>query len=212
MDLSKLKPEYTAKVYQVSIKFPPFTFGSNQVIGYYETESLAHRVWKVFHNHFMKRIRGGVDVFSRFYFVEVIKISEEWHLINHPGKIIETEFNEKNIQACIDSLTQHAKEIKIKVIAGDKTERFESIFISHKRKTEEPLEKEPKERKLDHEAQLRELGFSFHDKKSLQKVYKQWALSNHPDKKTSDEERKAADIQFRAMRIHYDAVLDTLSD
>jgi len=206
MDLSKLKPEYEAHVYQVSIKFPPFTFGSNRVIGYYEDESLAHRVWTVFHNHFMCRINGGVDVFSNEYYVRVEKISGTWHLIDDPGKTIETSYNHEKIQACIDSLTKYAKEIKIKVIDGDGNESFEGIYIDRKRKAEQQLE--PKTDAEGHEAKLYELGFdSFKTRKELQKAYKVWSLKNHPDKKP-EAERGEADARFKNMRIHYDAVLE----
>ena len=208
MDLSKLKPEYEARVYQISVKFPPFTFGTERVVGYYEDKGLAHRVWSVFHEHFMSRINGGVDVFFKEYYVRVEKISGEWCLLDDPGQTIETSFNHEKIQTCIDSLTRFAKGIKIKVIGAGGRESSEGVYIDRQKNTEPPMGEEEKDEEEGAEEKLYALGFArFETKKELEKAYKKWSLANHPDKQPGDQ-RSVADARFRVMKTHYYAVLE----
>lgn len=225
MNFTELRARYLIKVYHVFIKFPPFRLGSDQTIGYYESEDLAERVWDVFHKHFMIRINGGVDVSYKPVFVSAGKIAEDWHwhLIDDPDRIIENSFDKEKIQACINSLTEYAKRIKIKIVDGNGKERVEGVFINPKRKTGQDQDAEPKkqkcpkekedykEAKVDPEEELVKLGFSpFNGRKELRNAYTKWVLVNHPDKKPEGPERDAADIQFRRMKKNYDAVLEEM--
>lgn len=207
-------PDYEVIVYAVTIKFPPWIFGSNQEIGYYDSKELAARVYEAFQRHFINRIRGGVDVFLDRYSAEVIQIPStgEWRLKRDPYSKIETEWDIETIRARIASLTEHAKGIKITIFNFDGSESMRGIFIekpSSKRKVEQEEPPPPSEvPKTGPEEELLKLGFApFNGKEELRKAYKEWSLKNHPDKYPEGPERKAADIRFRTMKNHYDELL-----
>ena len=187
MNLVSLNNECILKAYQVSVQLFP---QPDHNIGYYNCRELASKVAKVCNKH-QGLISQQWLIISKPCKKRVMKISAEWCLKEDSTKKIESLFDEEKIRVFLDDLTG-----------------FRRITSKRKVDQEPEVDTNLKRKKIDHEAELRNLGFCFTGKKSLQRAYRKWARGNHPDKKPEGLERESADSRFRTMKKHYDAVLE----